>query len=87
MGQGGRTEEKLVERWKLILDRYQEQPHLLDPALPKLLGMSYFLISLHCVFVRLVALEEGRAGLGGGEIGPLLLGILTSSSSYHSLLI
>ena len=34
-----RREEQLLERWKYLLDLYQEQPHLIDPHLPHILGM------------------------------------------------
>lgn len=33
-----RKREQLLERWKYVLDLYQEQPHLLDPHLPTILG-------------------------------------------------
>ena len=33
-----RKTEQLLERWKYVLDLYQEQPHLLDPHLPAILG-------------------------------------------------
>ena len=33
-----RKREQLLERWKYLLDLYQEQPHLLDPHLPTILG-------------------------------------------------
>jgi hypothetical protein len=36
-----RKREQLLERWKYLLDLYQEQPHLLDPHLPTILGTSY----------------------------------------------
>ena len=37
-----RKEEQLLERWKCLLDLYQEQPHLIDPHLNGILG-------IHCV--------------------------------------
>ncbi len=36
-----RKREQLLERWKYLLDLYQEQPHLLDPHLPTILGTCY----------------------------------------------
>ena len=36
-----RREEHLLERWRYLLDLYQEQPHLLDPHLPQILGKRY----------------------------------------------
>ena len=33
-----RGTETLLERWKFVLDTYQEQPHLIDPHLANILG-------------------------------------------------
>ena len=33
-----RDEEQILERWKYVLDLYQEQPHLIDPHLDTILG-------------------------------------------------
>jgi tubulin-specific chaperone D len=35
-----RRREQLLERWRYVLDLYQEQPHLLDPHLPAILGKA-----------------------------------------------
>jgi len=42
-----RKREQLLERWKYLLDLYQEQPHLLDPHLTTILG-RFFLLSSYC---------------------------------------
>jgi hypothetical protein len=43
-----RKREQLLERWKYLLDLYQEQPHLLDPHLPTILGTVHVI----CFFIN-----------------------------------